>query len=102
MATATNAQVQAFVDQRLRPRCEAARALALAMVDDIAAITDVYANVSAGSPTWADSRTDGPPHLLVPNDVLAFNSFIHDISTAISGNAQYAIVLESCVRPVTG
>ena len=99
MAAATNAQVQAFVDQRVRPRCEQIRALVLAMQDDIAALGDIYANLT-NNPTWVDNRTDGPPHLLTANDVLAYNTFVNDANTAMSKDVQYPVVLAACVRPV--
>ncbi len=101
MAAATNQQVQNYVDQRVRPHAENVRALALALDDDISAIDDVYAALNVQSPTWADSRTDAPPHLLAPSDVLAFNVFMHDIRDAIKNHAQYPIVLKACVRAVT-
>jgi hypothetical protein len=95
---ATDQQVQTFVNERLRPFAEKARALYLLSKDHRAAIDDVYANVAAGSPTWTDNRTDGPPHLLVPNDVLAMNSFMAALNTFIEGNAEYAIILKACVH----
>ncbi len=98
---ATNQQVQTFVDQRIRPRAEQIRALVLSMQDDISAIDDVFAALNVQSPTWTDTRTDGPPHLLVPNDVLAVNTFLHDAVTALTGDGQYPIVLKACVRPVS-
>jgi hypothetical protein len=100
MAAATNAQVQAFVDARIRPRCEQIRGLLNALVDDIAAIDDVYAALTVGSPTWTDGRTDAPPHLLTPADVLSINTMLNDLKTAISGNAQLPIVRKACVRAV--
>jgi len=100
MAAASDQQVQQFVDQRLRPRSEAARALLLSIEDDIAAIDDVYAALTAPAPTWSDDRTDGPPHLLTASDVLAINTFINDVRTAIRNNAQLPIVLKACVRAV--
>lgn len=99
---ATDAQVQNFVNTRIRPHCELARALALAFADDIASIDDIYAALTQQSPTWTDDRTDGPPHLLTPDDVLAINTFLNDIKTAITTNAQYPIVLKACVRAVQG
>lgn len=98
--SATNSQVQHFVDDRLRPHAELARALALALSDDITSIDDVYNALNVQSPTWSDTRIDGPPHLMVPSDVLAMNSFLHDVRDAIVNNAQYPIVLKACVRPV--
>lgn len=108
---ATNAQVQNYVDQRVRPRCEQIRSLYLAIKDDKATIDDVYANLTSGSP-WSDERTDSPPHLLSASDVLAWNTFINllinlvegtfpDLSTANSADDQYPVVLKACVRPVS-
>ena len=98
MAAATDLQVQTYVDQRIRPFCEAARALK-AEIDDIkATIDDVYAALTEPNPTWTDNRTDGPPHLLSPSDVLAINTFVTDLQTAIANDAQYSIVLKACVR----
>lgn len=102
MAAATDQQVQQFVNERIRVRAEQVRALAIALADDISAIDDVYAALNVGSPTWNDVRDDGPPHLLLPSDVLSFNTFMNDIRTAITGNAQYPIVLKACVRAVGG
>lgn len=96
---ASNAQVQAFVDQRVRPRCEAIRNLYLACKDDKAVIDDVYANLT-DSPTWTDGRTDNPPHLLVPNDVLAWNAFITEFIAFVEGDGNYAAVVDACVRGV--
>jgi hypothetical protein len=97
---ATDAQVQTFVNERVRPRAEQVRALLLAMEDDRAAFDDVYAALAQTSPTWADTRADGPPHLLTPADVLAWNTFLYDTIAAMRGNAQLAPVLAACVRPV--
>lgn len=94
---ATNEQVQTFVNERLRPFAERARALYLLSVDHRAAIDDVYENLTT-SPTWTDDRTDGPPHLLVPNDVLAMNSFMAAFNTFVEGNAEWAIILKACVH----
>lgn len=96
---ATNQQVQNFVDSRVRPRAEQIRALLLAMEDDRAAFDDVYANLSS-NPTWTDNRQDGPPHLMEPNDVLAWNTFLADTVTAMRGNAQLPVVLKGCVRSI--
>lgn len=98
MANATDQQVQNYVNERVRPHAEVARNLALAYDDDIASIDDVYNALNVQSPTWVDNRTDGPPHLLTPSDVLAINSFMHDIRDAIKNHGQYAIVLKACVR----
>lgn len=97
MAAATNAQVQAFVNDRIRPRCEQIRALYNAVLDDIATIGDVYSNLTS-SPTWTDNRTDGPPSLLAPSDILAVNTFLNNIKTAIASDAQLPIVRKACVR----
>ncbi len=100
MTMATDAQVQNFVDTRLRPRCEQIRALYTDIADDIAAIDSVYAALTQGSPTWTDGRTDGPPNLLSVADVLSINALLNDLKTAISGDSNYATALKACVRPV--
>lgn len=94
---ATNAQVQAYVDQRLRPMVELARKLKLMLDDNIAVIDDVYANLT-DNPTWTDNRPDNPPHLLTPNDVLALNTFMNNVRDEIRDNAQLPIVLKACTH----
>jgi hypothetical protein len=114
MATvpATNQQVQTFVDQNVRPRSESIRALYLQCKNDAATISDIYAALTEPSPTWSDSRTDGPPHLAQPSDVLAWNTFVVGFIAFVEGTQtaqnmnsaapQYAIVQDLCVRPVQG
>lgn len=97
---ANNEQIQSFVDERIRVRAEQIRALYLAMKDDRAAIDDVYAALNVQEPTWSDTRSDGPPHLLDASDVLAMNSFCADILAAIDNQGQYPIIVKACVRPV--
>ena len=113
MPAATNQQVQTFVNERMRPYCEMSRALKLATDDDIGAIGDVYANLT-NSPDWADGRTDGPPSLLAPSDVLAWNTYMFHFQRLINGCASdaeriesangvknnWTIILKACVRPV--
>lgn len=101
MAAASNAQVQAFTEQRVRPRAEQIRALLLAMEDDRAAFDDVYANLT-DDPDWADTHNGNPPHLLTPSDVLAWNTFLFDVIAAMRGDAQLPVVLKACVRSVLG
>lgn len=100
MAAANDTQVQNFSDQRVRPHSELARLLVAVLDDDRTAIDDVYAALNVQSPTWADSRSDGPPHLLSPSDVLAYNSFAEDVRTYIKNHSQYPAVLKACVRSV--
>lgn len=101
MPIATDQQVQAFSDQRVRPHMEAIRALVLALQDDKASIDDVYAACAAQNPTWTDTRSGGaPPHLLAPSDILEYNAFITAIISAITGNGSYPTVIKACVRPV--
>jgi hypothetical protein len=69
------------------------------MEDDQTAIGDVYAHL-VDSPTWTDSRTDGPPYLLSANDILAWNAFVSDTVTAMRNNANLAVALKGCVQPV--
>jgi hypothetical protein len=100
MANATDQQVQQYVNERVRPRAEQIRALINALVDDKAAIDDVYAACAAASPTWTDDRTDGPPHLLAPADVLSYNSYITALIPNLKDAADYPAVSKACVRPV--
>jgi hypothetical protein len=100
MPAATDQQVQQFVNERLRPRAEQIRALLLAMEDDKSAIDDVYAALTAQSPTWDDEHDGNPPHLLSVNDVLALNTFWTNLIAAMRDDPQIPIVLKACVRPV--
>ncbi len=100
MAIATNQQVQTYFDARIRPRVEALRALVAACADDKAAIDDAYAACSQQSPTWTDTRTDGPPHLGSPSDLLAYNEFITAFAAFIAGEGNYPVIAKLCVRPV--
>lgn len=102
MANATDKQVQNFVDGRIRPFCEHLRALLTEGTDIKASIDDIYAALNVGNPTWTDTRTDGPPHLLTPSDVLAVNAFITNLLNLINNDAQLPIVRKGCVRSVTG
>ncbi len=106
---ATDQQVQQFVNDRVRQRCEQIRALYLACKDDKAAIDDVYQALSV-SPTWGDVRTDAPAHLMTPGDVLAWNAFITGFIALVEGGnvadmqaaaAQYPKVLQGCIRGVS-
>lgn len=95
---ATDQQVQQFVNERIRPHCELIRNLKILLDDDIASIDDVYANLTAQNPTWTDTRSDAPPNLLTPNDVLAINSLINAVRDEIRDNANYGICVQACVR----
>jgi hypothetical protein len=109
MAIATDKQVQIYVDQRLRVRAESFRALVNAIRDDKSAIDDIYAACAQQTPTWTDTRTDGPPRLLTPQDVLVFNAFISVFDKVILGTAtlqdvadlhgNFAVFQSACVRP---
>jgi hypothetical protein len=119
MAVATDQQMQAFCDQRLRPFAEAARALLVAAEDDSAAIGSEYARATSAS-AWADARTDGPPTLLQsgnsanPDDLLNFNAWIvafvaiingtntaQDAANAATLRANWAVLMRACVQPVS-
>lgn len=113
MPTATNEQVQAFVDQRLRPRAEQIRNLMVAIDDDLASIGDVWLNINATSPvsTWVDTRIDSPPALLDVNDIkvlrailLALQSFrtgtFANVLDANANATRYTRTVAACVRPV--
>lgn len=110
----SNQQVQNWSDQRARVRCEALRNLLVTMEDDNASIGEVYANLT-NSPDWTDTRTDGPPSLLGPNDLLAINTISVQLAAILRGTlandaakiaacndvaAQLATVFKACVRGV--
>lgn len=118
MPEATNAQVQAYCDQRVRPRAEQFRDLIATVRDDKATIDDVYTR-AAGTNRWNDARTDGPPHLLQcgnsasPDDILAFNAFVtaliaivdgtgSDATNAAAVRSNWATVQRAIVRTVGG
>jgi len=125
MAAATDQQMQAFCDQRIRRRAEDLRAVINAMLDDHSAIDDIYARGVSNS-RWDDARLDGPPHLLQsgnsanPDDALNYNSLVANLIwlLADSGSgsdvggtladfkaavrSQLAVAERACVQPVNG
>ncbi len=108
---ATDQQMQAYCDTRLRVRAEELRAAILGLRDDIAAITDVYDRALNG-PAWNDARTDGPPSLLEGQDILVYNAVANILVKCIDGtatlqevsdlNANWPVFQSACVRPVSG
>lgn len=98
MAQATDQQVQQYVNERIRPRAEQCRALLNALLDDKAAIDDVYAATDPATSTWIDQRSDGPPHLLAPADVRSYNAFITALIPNIRDAADYPAVVKACVH----
>lgn len=102
MANATDLQVQQYVNERVRTSAEQLRALYYALKDHKAVLDDVYAALTQEAPTWSDDRPDGPPHLLAPSDVLAWNTFVSNLLAAIEGDAQWPVVLKACVRALPG
>lgn len=120
MPEATNQQMQAYADQRVRVFAEQFRAVYIGAIDHKSSIDDVYAR-AIGSNVWNDARTDGPPHLLKsgnsssPDDMLVFNSFITALVNVIQGSGEndatkagyvndlrsnWAVLVDACVRPV--
>lgn len=109
MPRATDQQVQQFVNERIRPIAELVRAVTIRMADDEASIADIF-EACANNPTWTDNRTDGPPHLLAPNDVLSYNSVCVLSARVTAGTASAQDVADlsanlatlslACVRPV--
>jgi len=105
---ATNEQVQAFVNERVRPRCEQIRNLYLACKNDRAVFGDIYDNLT-DNPTWTDQHSGNPPHLMTPSDVLAWNTFLFGLVAFVEGtltnenkaeaSAQYPVIVNGCVRP---
>lgn len=86
MPAATDAQVQRYCDERIRPRAEQLIRLLNALSDDAAAIPDVWERAANGDP-WSDGRTDGPPALAETGDILAYNTFIQCLVKVVNGTA---------------
>lgn len=90
MAEATNAQMQKYCDERIRPFAESWELLIARAREHKLAIDDAYAR-AAGTNAWADARTDGPPHLMQagnsanPDDVLSFNALISSLIALADG-----------------
>lgn len=118
MPVATDPQMQAFCNDRLRPFAQLARSVYLAAKDHKSAIDDVYARAISGT-IWNDSRTDGPPHLLAsggsanPDDVENMNAFVTAFTSIIDGTdnandaanaaalrSSWAVLLRACVHAV--
>lgn len=114
--SASDSQMQAYCDQRIRPRAEQFRAAINAIRDDKASIDDEYAR-AISNVGWADDRTDGPPHLLQsgnsanPDDMTNYNAFItamidiidgtgSDASNAAAVRSAWTVFQRACVRPV--
>lgn len=96
---ATADQIQRWADEHVRPRCEQIRALLNAITDDKNSISDVYEALTTGDQqNWTDARTDAPPHLATASDVLAFNTFITNLKTAIEADDQLPVIQSLCVR----
>lgn len=108
--------MQQFANERVRPFAEQFRAVLVAARDHKSAIDDIYARAT-GSSRWDDARDDGPPHLLQsgnsanPDDMLNFNAFISALCDIIDGvgtdatnaatlRANWAVLVDACVRPV--
>lgn len=115
MAEATDAQMQTFADQRIRPFAEALRSLFDRATDNQQAQTDCLARAN-GLVRWNDNRLDGPPHLLMagnsanPDDVKIFKAVLAGLlklkagtfATLIDANAVAADItklMDACVRP---
>lgn len=86
MAAATNDQVQHFMDERVRVSCEEILLWILKRQNDAANLDDVYENLN-NSPTWTDGRTSGVPHLAVPQDFFAWNTFIQGLLAVVVNGA---------------
>lgn len=120
MPAATNAQMQTFANERVRPFAEQFRAVLAAAQDHKSAIDDVYAR-GVSNDRWTDARTDGPPKLLMsgnaanPDDMLNFNSFLaafteimngtntaNDAANAATMRTDWQVLVDACVRPLVG
>lgn len=110
MPEATNEQVQAFVNERVRPLSELVRKTMIMATDFKDSFGDIKLNVNNPATTWADNRTDGPPFLLTPSDIMECSRFVDDLLTfkdgtfadltaANRGGLKWPKMLQACVRP---
>lgn len=102
MATATNAQVQAFVDSRVRPSCMEILQWVYRRQVDKAGLSDIYAALTEQNPTWVDTNSNNAAHTAVPSDVLAWNTFVSNLLTVITGNTTDAPTALSLVQGIQG
>jgi hypothetical protein len=103
MPAATNAQVQQFCDERIRPHCELLRALFAIVEDDRNAMADVLLNVNDALSTWQDTRQDAPATLLVKADIQKYKRVCDDLialKTTGSISDEWPTVISACVRPL--
>jgi hypothetical protein len=100
MPQATDAQVQRFANERVRPRAEQLIRLLNAVTDDRGAIDDIYDRLVNGAP-WNDNREDGPPQLLTGSDVLAYNTFVANMIAFMQNDPQWAVVRSAAVNGLT-
>jgi hypothetical protein len=99
-APATNQQVQTFSDTIMRPLSEVFRNLLFECQSCSGSIGSVYSALTEENPTWTDSRTDGPPNLLQPSDLLALNAFFDAFIAWAQGQSGWTVIMAACVRPV--
>jgi hypothetical protein len=109
MAQATDQQMQAFADTRVRQRAEQFRTAVNALRDDKTAIESVYDRAANGA-AWNDARIDGPPKLLTSADMLTFNTVATLLLKAIDGTAtsqditslaaNWPVFQAACVRSI--
>lgn len=102
----TDTQIQNSFDQDVRPLCNTLVVLLQRLNQFAAGADDLYAGINDSS--WADARTDGPPHLAEKSDWYAFNTFQTMLKKCIAGTAtsqdiadlaaQWAIVQKLATR----
>lgn len=109
-------QVQTAADSQYRPASEAFRAFYLAAKARKAQRDDISNYLNGAGSGWTDARTDGVPHLLTANNMLALIAFDDSIISIVEGTlandtakasacnivaSGMNILLDACVRPVT-
>jgi hypothetical protein len=97
MAQATDAQVQRYADERMRPRAEQLIRVLNAVIDDQASIADVFDRIVNGAP-WSDARTDGPPSLAEGNDILEYNAFMVAFEAFMDSQPNWPVVRTMAVN----
>lgn len=107
-------QVETAANEQYRPASIAFRAFYLTAKARKAARDDVAIYLNGAGSGWVDTRTDGVPHLLTANDMLALIAFDDSIISVVEGTlgsdaakasacniiaSGMPIVLKACIQP---
>ena len=98
MAEATLQQIQNESDQAVRPACQQWIVLLQKVEQALTMSGDIVTALNDPACTWADSRGDGPPHLLTKTDLLAIYAGTNSLKNIVSGVG----TLQDCANVAAG